>query len=83
MDTWQDKGSWQEDWSVMRYEFTDTAGRFHRVWMEDARSLQEKGALMDEYGLAGAAVWQQSQGTDTLWKALAEITAEKEPVTDE
>ena len=83
VDTWQDKGSWQEDWSVMCYEFTDTAGRFHRVWMEDARSLQEKGALMDEYGLAGAAVWQQSQGTDTLWKALAEITAEKEPVTDE
>ena len=83
VDTWQNEGTWLEEWSVMEYEFTDTQGRRHTIWMECADSLRARGTLMDEYALAGAAVWQKNQGTDVLWTTLAEITAEKETETHE
>jgi len=78
VDSWQSRGTWRDEWAAMEYAFADTQGRIHTVWMECVESLRARGALMDEYALAGAAVWQKSQGTDALWRTLAEITAEKE-----
>ena len=83
VDTWQSRGTWQDEWAVMEYRFVDSQGRTQTIWMECADSLRVRGALMDEYALAGAAVWQKSQGTDALWTTLAEITAEKETETYE
>ena len=39
------------------FNYTDSAGRRHEVWFEDARSLRAKYRLVDEYGLAGVSFW--------------------------
>ena len=47
------------------------AGFGHRVWIEDARSLAPKAALVRDYGLAGIAAWRIGFETPTAWRALA------------
>lgn len=39
------------------YEYTDSNGREHIVWFEDARSINAKLRLIQEYGLKGAGYW--------------------------
>ena len=39
------------------FRYYDGDGRQHEVWFEDARSLQAKYALVNEYGLAGVSFW--------------------------
>lgn len=39
------------------FDFYDSTGKYHRVWFEDVRSLNEKYSLVSEYGLAGLSFW--------------------------
>ena len=39
------------------FRYYSKDGRQHEVWFEDARSLQAKYALVNEYGLAGVSFW--------------------------
>ncbi len=39
------------------FNYTDSNGRRHEVWFEDARSLRAKYRLVSEYGLAGVSYW--------------------------
>lgn len=39
------------------FEYTDEQGRQHVVWFENARSIEAKLRLINEYGLAGASIW--------------------------
>lgn len=39
------------------FHYYDGDGRQHEVWFEDARSLQAKYALVNEYGLGGVSFW--------------------------
>jgi len=39
------------------FRYNDTNGRTHEVWFEDARSLQAKYALVEDYGLGGVSFW--------------------------
>ena len=39
------------------FDFYDSTGKYHRVWFEDVRSLDEKYALVSTYGLAGLSFW--------------------------
>ncbi len=39
------------------FRYTDSEGRQHEVWFEDARSLRAKYELVGEYGLAGVSFW--------------------------
>lgn len=78
VEIWENRGTWLEDQAVMEYVFTDTKGIRHTIWMDSEASLHKKGDLMNEYSLAGAAVWRKSQGTENLWKKLADITADTE-----
>ena len=39
------------------FRYTDSAGRQHEVWFEDARSLRAKYRLVADYGLAGVSWW--------------------------
>ena len=64
-------------WAEIRYDetaqapyfhYTDTAGRRHVVWFEDARSIRARLRLVEDYGLAGLSIWT----ADRLWRpALA------------
>ena len=39
------------------FNYTDSMGRRHEVWFEDARSLRAKYRLVSDYGLAGVSFW--------------------------
>lgn len=39
------------------YRYTDTSGRTHEVWFEDARSAQAKFDLVKQYKLRGISYW--------------------------
>jgi spore germination protein len=40
------------------FEYVDDQGRTHRVWFEDARSIQAKFNLVKELGLRGVSYWK-------------------------
>ncbi|MEI2397139.1 glycoside hydrolase family 18 protein [Paenibacillus phytohabitans] len=40
------------------FDYTDDAGRQHKVWFEDARSIQAKFDLIKELGLRGISYWK-------------------------
>jgi spore germination protein YaaH len=48
-----------------------SGGYTHRMWIEDARSLGLKAALVGRYGLAGIAAWRIGFETPGAWLALA------------
>lgn len=49
------------------FYYTDENGAAHVVWFEDVRSLQDKYALLDEYGLKGIGVWQIMRWFRAMW----------------
>ena len=65
-------------WAEIRYDetaqapyfhYTDTAGRRHVVWFEDARSIRARLRLVGEYGLGGISLWT----ADRLWRPIYEL----------
>lgn len=65
-------------WAEIRYDetaqapyfhYTDTAGRRHVVWFEDARSIRARLKLVGEYGIGGISLWT----ADRLWRPIYEL----------
>lgn len=52
------------------YNFIDNAGTPAEVWFEDARSVQAKLLLIQEYGLAGAGYWNLDRPFPQNWMVL-------------
>lgn len=48
-------------------------GRPHTVWVEDARSVAEKLALVRRYRLAGVAGWRLGQEDPRIWVLLRQL----------
>lgn len=40
------------------FDYTDESGKQHKVWFEDARSIQAKFTLLKELGLRGISYWK-------------------------
>ena len=47
-------------------------GSAYAIWMENAASIRRKAALVDKYGLSGAASWRRGFETPDVWTALRE-----------
>jgi len=60
VDYWVTMGKWDAELGITTYEFVDTAGVLHTVWIDDANSLRQKGILINKYNLAGAGVWEMA-----------------------
>ena len=45
-------------------------GKQYRVWQEEARSLELKLGLVEQYGLAGAAGWRKGFESQDIWSLL-------------
>ena len=65
-------------WAEIRYDktaeapyfnYTDSDGRRHVVWFEDARSIRARLRLVGEYGLGGVSLWT----ADRLWRPIYEL----------
>lgn len=52
------------------YRYTDTLGRMHEVWFEDARSAQAKFDTVKSYGLAGISYWALGYPYPQNWTLL-------------
>ncbi len=63
---------WLEDKKQDYYEFSEN-GQKIRVWVENAKSLAERAALIKEFNLAGAACWRKGHEQPYAWKALTDL----------
>lgn len=55
------------------YHYTDRGGREHAVWFEDARSIEAKLRLADEYHLQGVGYWNLTRPFPQNWAVLASL----------
>ena len=55
------------------YHYTDRGGREHTVWFEDARSIEAKLRLADEYHLQGVGYWNLTRPFPQNWAVLASL----------
>ncbi len=54
------------------FSYVDEEGTDHVVWFEDVRSLEQKYALLPEYGLKGIGVWQIMRWYRAMWLLFAD-----------
>lgn len=52
------------------FNYTDSTGRQHAVWFEDARSIEAKLRLVNKYGLAGVSYWTINNFFNQNWLVL-------------
>lgn len=52
------------------FNYTDDEGRQHKVWFEDARSIQAKFDLIKELGLRGISYWKLGLPFPQNWLLL-------------
>jgi spore germination protein len=52
------------------FNYVDAAGKEHKVWFEDARSIQAKFNLMKELGLRGISYWKLGLSFPQNWLLL-------------
>ena len=52
------------------FHYTDNAGTVHKVWFEDARSLDVRLRLIAEYSLLGGGIWNMMRPFSQLWLLL-------------
>ena len=55
------------------YHYTDRGGCEHAVWFEDARSIEAKLRLADEYHLQGVGYWNLTRPFPQNWAVLASL----------
>lgn len=49
----------------------DVEGHHYSVWLEDARSIEEKMKIVSEYNLAGVSAWSLGGEFDEVWDVIA------------
>lgn len=54
------------------FKYTDSEGRLHEVWFEDARSIQAKFNLIKELNLRGISYWKLGLAFPQNWLLLAD-----------
>ncbi|MCL1878026.1 MAG: glycosyl hydrolase family 18 protein [Defluviitaleaceae bacterium] len=68
--------TWEWDFELGSYfgevaAFEDGETVIYRVWLEDARSIQEKMNIFTDNNLAGVAAWQRMLAIDEFWDVIA------------
>lgn len=54
------------------FDYTDSTGKRHRVWFEDARSIQAKFNLLKNLGLRGISYWKLGLSFPQNWLLVGE-----------
>ncbi|MBQ8682638.1 MAG: glycoside hydrolase [Selenomonadales bacterium] len=58
-------------------------GKTHRIWIENAKSIQKRLSLVHKYELAGAASWRKGFETDDIWPIYQEYLKPTLPQIEE
>lgn len=64
------KAQWDDATSQNYAEFEGDDGSLYQMWLEDDRSIEEKMTLVDDYDLAGVAIWRLGFENDTVWDVI-------------
>ena len=62
------------------FRYTDREGVEHEVWFEDARSLEKKLLLIQEYRLLGTGIWNLMRPFSQLWLLLGALFDMDQPL---
>ncbi|MBQ8746601.1 MAG: LysM peptidoglycan-binding domain-containing protein [Clostridia bacterium] len=65
-----DKTSMAPTFSYYEFSAAENKALEHEVWFEDAKSIDEKLRLVNEYGLRGVSIWQIMKYFPQLWLVL-------------
>lgn len=60
---------WLENIGQYYIEYKEDGNR-HRIWIEDARSIQLKLGLIEKHNIAGAAFWRKGFETPDVWTII-------------
>ena len=52
------------------FQYVNSQGQQHEIWFEDARSIQAKLRLLEEYSLSGAGYWNLMKPFTQNWQVL-------------
>ena len=63
------EATWDEETSQLYAEW-QSGSKTHKIWAETEESIQVKLNVMQNRGIAGAAVWQISYGTPEAWELI-------------
>lgn len=66
IDTYNLSPVWLNDQGVNYVEYNKN-GNLYRIWLEDSKSISLKAALVQKYGLAGAASWRKGFEAQHIW----------------
>ncbi len=61
---------YNEEFQAPSFQYFDSQGRQHIVWFEDARSVQAKYSLVNDYGLRGVSYWVLNLPFPQNWPVL-------------
>ena len=61
--------TWQSDIGMNYAEYTQS-GVDYKLWIEDAKSIEEKVKLLSGYNIAGVAYWALGQETSDVWDGV-------------
>lgn len=61
--------TWDEE-ARQNYAQWEGDGAVYKIWLENAKSLEEKLGLMKEYKLAGTAAWKLGFETSDIWELI-------------
>jgi spore germination protein YaaH len=67
---------WDEESGQYFATFTED-GSVYKMWIEEPESIGMKAGLVNEFGLAGAAVWQLSLGNEGAWDSIGKALSER------
>lgn len=59
--------NWDAQLGMNYVEYTKSDGTVVKFWVEDTASIEEKLKLMQNYNLAGGAIWKNAFDTDSFW----------------
>lgn len=61
---------WDDTAKSPYFHYTDGAGVAHEVWFENSESLKYKLDLVNQYDIAGAALWKLGEEDPAFWQVL-------------
>lgn len=64
---------WDDTAKAPYFSYVAPDGVQHTVWFENSQSLKYKLALINQYDIAGAAMWKLGEEDPTIWPVVSEM----------
>ena len=62
---------WDDSSKSSYFNYTDSSGIYHTVWLENSTSIKYKLDLVNDYDLPGIAVWRLGLENSDFWTTIS------------